>query len=80
VSVARFIADQRTMHQVPHALCCRILSVSVSWFYKWLGREPTARQLRGGELDAAVKTAFDASHGTYGHHASTPTWLRPAGR
>lgn len=67
MSVARFIADQRTMHQVPHAFCCRTLGVSISWLYKWLGRrEPTARQLRRSELDAAVKTAFDASGGTYG--------------
>jgi transposase InsO family protein len=66
VSVARFVADQRTMHQVPHVFCCRILALSVSWFYKWLGREPTDRQVRRGELDAAVKTAFDASGGTYG--------------
>jgi len=66
VSVARFVADQRTMHQVPHVFCCRILDLSVSWFYKWLGREPTDRQVRRGELDAAVKTAFDASGGTYG--------------
>jgi len=66
VSVARFVADQRTMHQVPHVFCCRILDLSVSWFYKWLGREPTDRQVRRGEFDAAVKTAFDASGGTYG--------------
>jgi hypothetical protein len=66
VSVARFVADQRTMHQVPHVFCCRILGLSVSWFYKWLGREPTDRQVRRGELDAAVKLAFDASGGTYG--------------
>jgi hypothetical protein len=32
VSVARFVADQRTMHQVPHVFCCRILDLSVSWF------------------------------------------------
>jgi putative transposase len=66
VSVARFVADQRTMHQVPHVFCCRILGLSVSWFYKCLGREPTDRQVRRGELDAWVKTAFDASGGTYG--------------
>ena len=66
MSVARFVADQKTMHQVPHVFCCRILDLSVSWFYKWRGREPTDRQVRRGELDAAVKTAFDASGGTYG--------------
>jgi transposase InsO family protein len=54
------------MHQVPHAFSCRTLGVSVSWLYKWLDREPTNRQQRRGELDAAVKTAFDASGGTYG--------------
>jgi putative transposase len=64
VSVAHFIADQRTNHRVPHAFCCRTLGVSVSWFYKWLGHEPTGRQRR--ELDAAIKEAFDASNGTYG--------------
>jgi putative transposase len=34
VSVARFIADQRTFYRVPHAFSCRVLSVSPSWFYK----------------------------------------------
>ena len=66
MSVARFVADQRTMHQVPHAFCCRILGLSVSWFYKWLGREPTDRLVRRSELNAAIKTAFEASDGTYG--------------
>ena len=41
MSVARFIADQRTMHRVPHAVTCAILGVSVSWFYKWVHRKPT---------------------------------------
>ena len=35
MSVAHFIAAQRTEHRVPHAKCCRWLGVSVSWFYKW---------------------------------------------
>jgi putative transposase len=66
VSVARFIADQRTEHQVPHAFTCRVLGVSASWFYKWLDRPPTARQARRAELDAAVNEAFKTSKGTYG--------------
>nr|WP_271210149.1 IS3 family transposase [Rhodococcus wratislaviensis]GLK35215.1 transposase [Rhodococcus wratislaviensis] len=66
MSVARFIADQRTMHGVPHAFCCRVLGVSESWLYKWLGRGTTDRQRRRSALDAAVRTAFDASQGTYG--------------
>jgi putative transposase len=66
VSVARFIADQRTEHQVPHAFTCRVLGVSASWFYKWRDRPPTPRQVRQGELDAAVKKVFADSKGTYG--------------
>jgi hypothetical protein len=42
VSVARFIADQRTFYVVPYAFCCRLLGVCESWLYKWLDREPTA--------------------------------------
>ena len=55
MSVARFIAAQRTEHRVPHAKCCRWLGVSESWFYKWHDREPTARQQRRAALDAAVQ-------------------------
>jgi transposase InsO family protein len=70
VSVARFIASQRTEHRVPHAKCCRWLGVSESWFYKWHGREPTARQRRRAELDVAVKASFDESGGTPGTYGS----------
>ena len=35
VSLAAFIADQRTSHDVPQAVSCRALGVSESWFYKW---------------------------------------------
>lgn len=31
MTVARFVADQRTFHRVPHAVCCRLLGVSESW-------------------------------------------------
>lgn len=66
MSVARFIADQRTFYRVPYAACCAILGVSVSWLYKWLERPATARQLRRGALDAEVLRMFDASRRTYG--------------
>ena len=66
MSVARFIADQRTMYRVPHVVCCAILGVSVSWFYKWVHREPTPSEVRRSELDAAVKAFFEASKRTYG--------------
>ena len=66
MSVASFIASQRTDHGVSHAKCCRWLGVSESWFYKWHDREPTAREQRHGELDAAVRASFDDSGGTPG--------------
>jgi len=66
VSVARFIADQRTLYRVPYAVCCVILGVSVSWCYKWRGRPATARQARRGELDAEVRRCFVESKRTYG--------------
>ena len=66
MSVARFIADQRTFYRVPHAVTCAILGVSVSWFYKWVDRGPTDRQRRRAELDARVRELFDASGRTYG--------------
>lgn len=66
MSVASFVASQRTEHGVPHAVSCRALGVSESWFYKWRDRPPTPRQLRRQALDADVKRSFDASDGDYG--------------
>jgi len=70
MSVASFIASQRTDHGVPHATCCRWLGVSESWFYKWHDREPTPSQQRRAELDVAVKASFDDSGGTPGTYGS----------
>jgi putative transposase len=66
VSVARFIADQRTCYRVPYAVCCVILGVSVSWLYKWLKNEPRPRQRRRCELDGEVLRMFNASQRSYG--------------
>ena len=66
MSVAAFIASQRTEHDVPHAVACRALGVSQSWFYKWRDRPPTPRQDRRSKLAAAVRQVFDDSGGTYG--------------
>lgn len=70
MSVARFIASQRTEHRVPHAKCCRWVGVSESWFYKWYDRTPTARQQRRAALDAAVRESFEDSGGTPGTYGS----------
>jgi putative transposase len=66
VSLAGFIADQRTGHGVPHVISCRALGVSESWYYKWRDRSPTERVERRALLDAAVAAAFAASGGSYG--------------
>jgi putative transposase len=66
VSLAAFVAAQRTDHGVPHAVCCRVLELTESWFYKWRDRPPTPRQCRREDIDAKVKASFEASGGTYG--------------
>lgn len=66
MSVAAFIASQKTEHDVPHALTCRALGVSQSWFYKWRDRAPTMRRQRRDRLDEAIAARFAASAGTYG--------------
>lgn len=66
MSVASFVAAQRTDHGVPHVITCRAVGVSPSWFYKWRNRAPTPRHQRRTDLDVAVKRSFDASDGRYG--------------
>ena len=70
MSVARFIADQRTFYRVPHTVTCLLVGVSLSWFYKWLGRVPgqlhTPREERRAEADTAVAAAFRLARGLHG--------------
>ena len=75
MSVARFIADQRTLHRVPHTLTCALLEVSLSWFYKWAGRARgpgaatglhTTRDRRRDTIDRAVRVAFVKARGLHG--------------
>src|SRR4051794_13187140 len=66
VSVARFIADQRTNYRVPHTVTCALLGVSTSWFYKWISRTPTTSEQRRAAIDAAVAEAFKAARGLHG--------------
>ena len=75
MSVARFIADQRTMYAVPHTLVCALLGVSLSWFYKWVARANgpagasglhTGRDRRRDALDRAVAAAFARARGLHG--------------
>ncbi|MFL6143558.1 MAG: IS3 family transposase [Labedaea sp.] len=68
MSLAAFIADQRTSHRVPHTVACRALGVSPSWFYKWqhCSRVPSPVVQRRAVLDTAVAEAFAAAHGLHG--------------
>ncbi len=74
MTVASFIAAQRTDHAVPHAVACRALEVPASTFYKWHNRPPTGRQQRQDRLDAAVKASFDVSGGIPGTYGSPRVW------
>jgi putative transposase len=66
MTVASFVAAQRTDHGVPQVISCRALELSVSWFYKWRARPVSRRQQRRVDLDAAVRKSFDESAGRYG--------------
>ena len=78
--MVRFIADQRTMHLVPHAVTCAILGVSVCCFYKWVHRKPTPTEVRRSKLGAEVKAAFEASKRTYGTPRIHADLVEAAGR
>jgi hypothetical protein len=77
VSVAAFIACQRTEYGVQHAVSCRALGLSESWFYKWRDRPPTRRQVRRVELADKIREFFEASGGTYGSGATVTTSSSP---
>jgi putative transposase len=66
VTVAGFIAAQRTDHGVPHTVACEALDVSESWFYKWKDRPPTPRQQRRERLRVEIRGIFCGSERTYG--------------
>jgi len=70
MTVASFIAAQRTDHDVPHAVACRAIEVPESTFYKWRDRPLAPRRARRRRLDEAVKASFDDSGGTPGTYGS----------
>lgn len=45
---------------------CRVLGVSVSGYYDWRGREPSAHEREDGELAKAIHRIFHAHRGVYG--------------
>ena len=77
MSVVSHIATQRTNHGVPHAVSCRLLGVSESWFYKWRRRRPTATERRRAALDVKVRIVFETSARTYGSPGFVPSCAPP---
>ncbi|MBK7721704.1 MAG: IS3 family transposase [Austwickia sp.] len=75
MSVARFIADQRTNYRVPHTICCALLGVSLAWFYEWRRRASgpaaasglhTCQARRREVIDRAVQVMFTRRRGLHG--------------
>ena len=75
MSMARFIADQRTKYRVPHTVVCALLGVSLAWFYKGLQRAEAPGAERGlhttrdrcrDTIDRAVRVAYRKARGLHG--------------
>ena len=80
--MAAFIAAQRDAHRIPHAVSCRALRVSQSWFYKWASHARAGtlppRAARRAALAAEVRRLFEAYGGKRGSPMITAD-LRDAG-
>ena len=64
--MAALIAAQRAEHRIPHAVSCRVLGVSQSWFYKWKAGRLAPRAARRQRLKAEVARLFELHAGKYG--------------
>ena len=64
--MAGVIAAQREQHGIPHAVSCRALGVSQSWFYKWVQGELPPRAARRERLKAEIRRLFGERHGKDG--------------
>jgi putative transposase len=64
--VAAFIAAQREVHDMPHAVACRALGVSQAWFYKWRNGDPSPQHARRARLGIEVARLFAQHRGRYG--------------
>jgi putative transposase len=76
--VAAFIASQREAHGIPHAVSCRALGVSQSWFYKWKDRRLPPRAVRRERLKTETARLFRQREGKEGSPRITAA-LREAG-
>ena len=80
--MAAFIAAQRDEHRIPHAVVCRALGTSQSWYYKWASHARAGtlppRAARRARLAAEVQRLFEAHQGKRGSPVIT-AGLREAG-
>jgi putative transposase len=76
--VAALIAAQGDERQIPHAVACRALGVSRSWFYKWNSGRLPPRAARRQRLAGEVARLFGLHSGNYGSPRITAD-LRDAG-
>ena len=56
------------MEKAVYSLCtlCRVMQVSRSGYYKWLGRTRSARAIRNAELTTKIRAIHNHSNKTYG--------------
>jgi transposase InsO family protein len=76
--VAGFIVSQRERHGIAHAVSCRALGVSQSWFCKWKDGELPPRAARRERLKAETARLFAERGGRDGSPRVTAA-LRDAG-
>lgn len=73
-----FIDSERAHHDV--TVLCRLLKVSRSGFYAWLGRPRRKRALTEEVLTEQIRTVFDDDRKVYGaprihaHRRRRPRW------
>lgn len=59
-----FIQSDLSMYDV--SLCCQVLAVSTSGFYKWRRRDVSVRDQRAAELTAKIRLVHAQNRGVYG--------------
>lgn len=59
-----FVARYRPVW--PTRMMCRLLAVSTSGFYEWLGRSPSVRSIANAGLLVRIRESYALSHQTYG--------------
>ncbi|WP_432563054.1 IS3 family transposase [Kineococcus sp. SYSU DK003] len=63
--LVRDLADDETA-PVPVAVTCRVLGVSRSGYYEWLGRPTSARAVADAALTQTIVEVHVSSRATYG--------------